>query len=1037
MSLPLFLILLGAFALILAAVVLLLVTYSELRALQRRTERLEESLRALRAAPSVVEARTAPAVVDERAAPATSAPSVRAPWSSQPPVISPTQPESEHAAPSVASRESAASSLVSPERAAPSLSSTESRIASAPHGASAQHGASTRSTSTPLSRERTEWERWIGVRAAAVAGAVVLGIAALTFFQYSIQNEWITPPVCVALGIAVGIACIAGAEILRRRGYDVLANALTGGGSVVLYAASWSAYRVFGIWPFALSFAAMALVTAACCVLAQLRSSQLIAVLGLVGGFATPLVLASGRDNPVGLFGYVLLIDLGFLFVAGRRRWPAVGVVGLLGTFAIEALWIFDRMRPDTFALGLVILGVFALLFTALVQRQPTSERARWMIGQAGAVLLPFVFALYFVQHAGVGADAIGRHIYPTALLCALLCAAASWIARMQSAPFVPAGAAAGTAAVVLVWVFANDLDRALAWELVIASIGLAAVLHVFCEWRTRRADAASALEIRRGHDVAAIALDVGLFAAWIAAGWRRDVALAPLAPFVAGFVALALLFARGAASSGVGYLHVVAAIATGIGVWAATSADPGRAVEPIDILWLLAALTALFLLVALVRRDPSGRHSAWRAAVCFGVLAMCLSTEHADALVVPVLAFDIGFGLATAIAATGARSGFGLGIGAVMCAAVQARLIEDRGAAGADLARQELPLVLLGAALFTLWPFVRVRAWRESKSVWRVSAASALLWLVAVRELYVRAFTREHVGLVPLALAVLPAIGLALLGRVRSEIDGPTRDGIDRELAAHNATPLFIGRVWYASVALALVSLALPLELDRDVAPVSAALFALALAWLWKRLGHEPLRVLAALFLAAATVALVVPRFVQTFPRLDGVVVNWLAYTFLVPAAAAIAVSVWSRDAARDAQRSSRGTRSPVAAFALTCGLVLVFAWINLVIASAFGKEPRFDWSFEREPAHDMTVSIAWAVYALALLVLGVARGNVGLRWASLALLIGTIAKVFLFDLGSLGGLYRVASLLGLAVSLLSVSLLYQRFVFKNVPAL
>ena len=45
------------------------------------------------------------------------------------------------------------------------------------------------------------------------------------------------------------------------------------------------------------------------------------------------------------------------------------------------------------------------------------------------------------------------------------------------------------------------------------------------------------------------------------------------------------------------------------------------------------------------------------------------------------------------------------------------------------------------------------------------------------------------------------------------------------------------------------------------------------------------------------------------------------------------------------------------------------------------------------------------------------------------------TIAKVFLFDLGKLDGLHRVASLAGLALTLIAVSLLYQRFVFRRRP--
>ncbi len=49
--------------------------------------------------------------------------------------------------------------------------------------------------------------------------------------------------------------------------------------------------------------------------------------------------------------------------------------------------------------------------------------------------------------------------------------------------------------------------------------------------------------------------------------------------------------------------------------------------------------------------------------------------------------------------------------------------------------------------------------------------------------------------------------------------------------------------------------------------------------------------------------------------------------------------------------------------------------------------------------------------------------------RW----LLSLTLVKVFLYDLGELRDLYRVASLLGLALSLIAVSLVYQRFVFRR----
>ncbi len=82
------------------------------------------------------------------------------------------------------------------------------------------------------------------------------------------------------------------------------------------------------------------------------------------------------------------------------------------------------------------------------------------------------------------------------------------------------------------------------------------------------------------------------------------------------------------------------------------------------------------------------------------------------------------------------------------------------------------------------------------------------------------------------------------------------------------------------------------------------------------------------------------------------------------------------------------------------------------------------------------MAYSIVWLVYAVILLVLGIALSRSLLRYASLAVLIVTVLKVFLIDMAGLTGLYRVGSFLGLGLSLIGIGYIYQRFVFPR-PAL
>ena len=86
------------------------------------------------------------------------------------------------------------------------------------------------------------------------------------------------------------------------------------------------------------------------------------------------------------------------------------------------------------------------------------------------------------------------------------------------------------------------------------------------------------------------------------------------------------------------------------------------------------------------------------------------------------------------------------------------------------------------------------------------------------------------------------------------------------------------------------------------------------------------------------------------------------------------------------------------------------------------------------RALGQDLTYTIAWALFAIAMLIVGIAKGIKPARIASLALLVIAIAKCFLHDLMRLGGLYRVGSLVGLAVSLAVVALLLQRFVLSKV---
>src|SRR6185295_10977058 len=99
-------------------------------------------------------------------------------------------------------------------------------------------------------------------------GGVALALAGLYFFKFSIEHGLIPPWLRVVIGTVIGVAAIAGSEWTLRRSYAGTADAVAGGGIVVLYAAFWAAGVRYGLVPLPVAFVLMASVTGTCAVLA-------------------------------------------------------------------------------------------------------------------------------------------------------------------------------------------------------------------------------------------------------------------------------------------------------------------------------------------------------------------------------------------------------------------------------------------------------------------------------------------------------------------------------------------------------------------------------------------------------------------------------------------------------------------------------------------------------------------------------------------------------------------------------------------------
>ena len=196
--------------------------------------------------------------------------------------------------------------------------------------------------------------------------AVVVFVIGVGFFlKYSIDHGFLGPHARVVLSTATGIAMLAVGARLLGKAYHLLGQGLLGGGFAVLYFSAFAAYSFYHLVGALPAFGFMALITICAGLFAVRFNSLLVAVLGILGGYSTPMLLDVGEKNYSGLFGYLLLLGLGVLGISRRRQWPLLNHLAMLLTYGLAALAISRDFVSADFPVVMPFLSAFFVLFVA------------------------------------------------------------------------------------------------------------------------------------------------------------------------------------------------------------------------------------------------------------------------------------------------------------------------------------------------------------------------------------------------------------------------------------------------------------------------------------------------------------------------------------------------------------------------------------------------------------------------------------------------------------------------------------------------
>jgi uncharacterized membrane protein len=134
----------------------------------------------------------------------------------------------------------------------------------------------------------------------------------------------------------------------------------------VLILTTFAAFRIYHLLPATLAFALLTVFVAFACVLAVLQNAVWLAVFGIIGGFAAPVLVSTGSGNHVALFSYCAILNAGILYIATKKSWRALNVLGFACTFVLGTSWGVLRYTPDNYLSAQLFLGLFLLMYIAI-----------------------------------------------------------------------------------------------------------------------------------------------------------------------------------------------------------------------------------------------------------------------------------------------------------------------------------------------------------------------------------------------------------------------------------------------------------------------------------------------------------------------------------------------------------------------------------------------------------------------------------------------------------------------------------------------
>jgi uncharacterized membrane protein len=207
------------------------------------------------------------------------------------------------------------------------------------------------------------FEEFVGGKLITIIGIVILVIGLGIGVKYAIDNDMLGPLARLVLAYAAG-GILLGLAFKLKAKYKPFSAVLLSGAMASLYFTTFAAYSMYALFPQMAAFAIMVIFTAFTVFAATIYDLEVIGVIGLAGAYGVPMLLSDGTGRIEIMFAYMLIINIGILFLSFKKYWQILNHVSYGFTWLIVGGWVSQKFDYEVHALmTLSFAFLFFLIF--------------------------------------------------------------------------------------------------------------------------------------------------------------------------------------------------------------------------------------------------------------------------------------------------------------------------------------------------------------------------------------------------------------------------------------------------------------------------------------------------------------------------------------------------------------------------------------------------------------------------------------------------------------------------------------------------